>query len=274
MSCIGVNNRNIADYYMMHPSTISKTIKQQKVASTVVKKKMGRPVKLSHRNIRMFKKYILTNCFEPLYVIVNRFNITSCIKISISTAKRYMKRMKLYSFVAVQKPFVTKRNMNARIILARTHEHWTQQKWSQVMFTDESSFTVRPKKNRMQVWREKGERMCWKHIIPTFKSCYKCVSAWGGFSVSGRTPLVGTIGSFKSDRYRVIIDNHILPFMYDVYDGPARFVLQEDNCRPHRAINIATYLKNDEVTRMKCPAQSPDLNLNENIWGLMNGRLR
>ena len=36
----------------------------------------------------------------------------------------------------------------------------------------------------------------------------------------------------------------MLPFMYDVHDGPASFVLQEDNCGPHRAKSIAGYLAN------------------------------
>ena len=42
----------------------------------------------------------------------------------------------------------------------------------------------------------------------------------------GRTPLVGTIGKFDQQTYRTIIDNHVLPFMYDVHGGPDSFVQQ------------------------------------------------
>ena len=89
-----------------------------------------------------------------------------------------------------------------------------------------------------------------------------------------RTPLIGTVGSFDRHTYRAIIDNHILPFTYDVHGCPASFVLQEDNCGPHRAKSVAAYLANEEVTRIKWPAQGSDLNPIENVWGLMKMHLR
>ena len=46
--------------------------------------------------------------------------------------------------------------------------------------------------------------------------------------------------------------------MYDVRGGPSSFILKEDNCRLHRVKSVATYLANEEFTRMKWPAQSPD----------------
>ena len=74
----------------------------------------------------------------------------------------------------------------------------------------------------------------------------------------GRTPLVCTVGGFNQHTYRAIIDNHILPFVYNVHSGPDSFVLQEDNCGPHREKSIADYLANKEITRMKWHPQGPD----------------
>lgn len=78
----------------------------------------------------------------------------------------------------------------------------------------------------------------------------------GEFTSLGLTSLVETIGSFDRNTYSVNIDNRILPFVCDVHDGPASFILQEDSCRPHRAKTIAMYMANEKITRMKWTARA------------------
>lgn len=67
----------------------------------------------------------------------------------------------------------------------------------------------------------------------------------------GRTPLVGIVVMFDQHAYQVIIDNHILPFMYDLHNGPKGWILQEKNCGSSRSKSAAKYLQNKEVTLMK-----------------------
>ena len=75
----------------------------------------------------------------------------------------------------------------------------------------------------------------------------------GGFSIRGRNPLVGTIGSFGRNAHRVIIDNHVLLFTYNIHGGSDQFILQEDSCGPGRALTITKYLVNEEVSRIVWP---------------------
>ena len=42
--------------------------------------------------------------------------------------------------------------------------------------------------------------------------------------------LDGTVGSLDQHEFQVIIDNHVLPFMYDVHNDSDTFIIQEDNC--------------------------------------------
>ncbi len=265
MSCLGVRNKAIAQYYKLKPFIVSNIIRRERCASKTIVKKKGRKQKLSSRSMRLFHKYVVQFRFEPLYVIVSKFSASTGIHISESTGRRYLRKLRIYCYVAIQKLFQSKRSISNRIQWALIHNDWKQPEWSNVMFTDESCFSVRPKKNRLYVCRYKGQKYLQQHIIPSFKSGYQTESVWGGFSCNGRTPLFGTIGSFDQNTYRIIVDNQIVSFVYDVHGGTDTLVLQENNCDPHRAKSIATYFLNEEVTRMKWPAQSPDLNPIENV---------
>ena len=99
-------------------------------------------------------------------------------------------------YIAVQKPFLSKKNIAARILWRRTHASWTMKQWATVAFTDESYFTVHPVKNLLHVRRHQGRRLHPHYVVPTFKSGYQTVSVRGGFSMHGRTTLVGSIGKF------------------------------------------------------------------------------
>ncbi|GFX24886.1 hypothetical protein TNCV_3451561 [Trichonephila clavipes] len=41
----------------------------------------------------------------------------------------------------------------------------------------------------------------------------------------------------------------------------------DDNARPHRTLAVEDLLESEDITRMDCPAYSPDLNLIEHCVG-------
>ena len=58
--------------------------------------------------------------------------------------------------------------------------------WSNVMFTYDSCFAVRPVKNILHVWRHEGKRMNPKFVVSSFKSGYQTVA------VSAASPFLDT----------------------------------------------------------------------------------
>lgn len=53
----------------------------------------------------------------------------------------------------------------------------------------------------------------------------------------------------------------------------AKFIFQQDGARPHTAAITRKTLSDEGVSVLKWPPYSPDLNIIENIWGLVQARM-
>ena len=165
------------NFYGMPQPTISNIIKRFKLQNSKgQKRKHVLKFKLSARPLRMFQKYVTSYRFDPLFVIVTKFSSATGTSMHTSSDRRYIKRLHLYLYVAAQKPFRTTRHLIACLKWARKHERWTDMHWINVLFTDESSFTVRPSKNRLRVWRHPGSRWTQQCTVLTFKSGNQSIS--------------------------------------------------------------------------------------------------
>lgn len=67
-------------------------------------------------------------------------------------------------------------------------------------------------------------------------------------------------GRLNDNKYIDSLHKHLLPFVEDNHGGTSHFLLQEDNCRPHRAHTVGKYLALHGVRRLDWAAQSPDMN--------------
>ncbi len=89
MPFCGVRKKAIDECDELKPSTVSNIIRRERVrrASNGLVKKRGQMQKLSPRSLRLFRKYVVRNCFEPLFVIVARFSADVKILLSESTGR-------------------------------------------------------------------------------------------------------------------------------------------------------------------------------------------
>jgi len=53
-----------------------------------------------------------------------------------------LKTLGYNSYRTVQKPFISQENAKQRMAFAETHENWSQDDWSCVVFSDESVFNL------------------------------------------------------------------------------------------------------------------------------------
>ena len=135
-----------------------------------------------------------------------------------------------------------------------------------VIWSDESS--VQLDHHGRLCFRRKGQP---RKLKPKPKHSAK-VHVWAGVSKRGATAIVIFTGILTSTRYCDILDGTLRPFLEKIFPDGHRF--QQDNDPKHTSNYTKAYLTERGINWWKTPAESPDLNPIENVWGSMKYYLR
>ncbi|GFS94354.1 transposable element Tcb2 transposase [Trichonephila clavipes] len=152
-----------------------------------------------------------------------------------------------------------------RLTWSREHALWTPQEWSCVMFSYEFRFSLQSDSRRTLIWGAPGTRYHQDNTIEGHRYGGARWLVWGGIIFGSRTEQHVQSVTMTDHIYRdVILEQHVRLFRGAM---GAEFLFMDDNARPHRANIVDECLQLEDITRIDCPAYSPDMNPIEHLWG-------
>ncbi|GFS92724.1 transposable element Tcb2 transposase [Trichonephila clavipes] len=124
---------------------------------------------------------------------------------------------------------------------ATEHVNWRRNEWSNVLFSDESCFSVLPDNRLIFIWRDSGSRNNPAFVHESVRFGGGGVLVYGGISIDGRTDLyIIRDGPLTARRYRdEILRPIVVPYAAAIGDD---FILMDDNCRIRRANLVEDFL--------------------------------
>ena len=134
--------------------------------------------------------------------------------------------------------------------------------WDRVVFSDESKVETGANK-RVYIWRKVREE--WKPECMNTPPKKFGVMVWGCISYNGVGTLAYVKGTLNAQGYQDILEKHLWPIVAKYFPSED-FIFQDDNAPVHRARCTVEYKLRNKIKSLSWPAQSPDINIIENIW--------
>lgn len=187
------------------------------------------------------------------------------IDVSLTTIKRRLFAAGFRWRSTMLKPFLKSEHIEKRLAWAQKH---ADRDWSNVIFTDETSFwawTV-----RKHEWAQRGQRVPKRTVKHATK-----IHAWGCVCRKGFGRLILFTENLNAVKMLGLYKKGLLKSSEKWFGTDnSTWILQEDNDPKHRSKLCTNWKKEQGITTLDWPAQTPDANPIENVWSVMKRKLQ
>ncbi|KAJ4440670.1 hypothetical protein ANN_08818 [Periplaneta americana] len=199
-----------------------------KTQSVTEKLRTGRPRVTSSRVDKTIVKLAKKNRRLSAIDISGELKSNLNIEVSRRTVSRRLTSAGMLSRIATRKPLLTPQNRQARYDWCKDHLDWTVEKWSTVIFSDESSFQLFPS-SPTRIRRQADEKYSPGCVAPRVQKGGGSVMVWGCFCAKGMGELAFVEGTVNSDTYIQLMQNYLLPSKRKLLGRRQIWLYQQDN---------------------------------------------
>ena len=230
----------------------------------------GRKRCTTKRADRALERTVYRSRFDNVGEIHKKW-VEAGVAASRATTHRRLQEMGYISRIPSVKPLLNARQRKKRLEWAKEKKSWTVAEWSKVMFSDESKFCISFGNQGSRVWRKTGEAQnpsCMKSSVKFPQS----EMVWGAMSSGGVGPLCFLKARVNAAVYQEVLEHFMLPSAEKLF-GDEEFVFQQDLAPAHSAKTTTAWFADHHIRVLSWPANSPDLNPIENLWGIVKRKM-